>query len=351
MVRDYGAFLGQTKGEGPSPLVRLGWRPFFSAQLDADELLATPPVRVTEVHRSSVQVMGDGISESLPWISGAAVGDWLMLNRTLPTASRVLERVSEIKRRAAGPGRDVQVIAANLDTAFIVSSCNADFNVARLERFLAVVLEAGVTPVVVLTKKDHAPDWEAYVAQARTVTDAEVIALDATSETVKAALAPWSGLGQTIGFLGMSGVGKSTLTNAIGNLNVATGAIREDDARGRHTTTRRQLFFVPDGPAILDTPGMRELQLTDAATGVGEVFSDLEDSALRCKFRDCTHTAEPGCAVQMGIEDGSIAPERLERWRKLVAEDQLNTESVAQRRKREKSFAKLVNTSIRGKPR
>lgn len=351
MVRDYGAFLGKTEGQGPSPLARLGWRPFFSGQVDATELQAKPPVRVTEVHRSSVQVVGDGINESLPWMAGAAVGDWLMLDRALPTSSRVLARATEIKRRAAGPGRDVQVIAANLDTAFIVSSCNADFNIARLERFLAVVLEAGVVPVVVLTKRDHAPDWEDYVDQARAITDADVIALDATSQSVKDVLAPWSGLGQTVGFLGMSGVGKSTLTNAIGDLNVATGEIREDDARGRHTTTRRQLFFVPDGPAILDTPGMRELQLTDAASGVGEVFSDIEDSALRCKFRDCTHTTEPGCAVQAALADGSIAPERLERWRKLVAEDHVNTESAAQRRKREKSFSKMVNTSIRGKQR
>lgn len=351
MTRDYGQFLGETEAPKASPLAALGWRAFFSSQVDADEMAATPPVRVTEVHRSSIQVIGDGIDESLPWVAGASVGDWLMLNRALPTASRVLTRATEIKRRAAGPGRDVQMIAANLDTGFIVSSCNADFNVARLERFLAVVLEAGVTPVVVLTKRDMAPDWEDYVARAQAITEAEVIAVNAKADETRAALAPWCAPGQTVGFLGMSGVGKSTLTNVIGHLSVATGEIRTDDARGRHTTTRRQLFFVPGGPAILDTPGMRELQLTDAASGVGEVFSDLEDIAAQCKFRDCAHGGEPGCAVQAGIASGAIAPERLARWQKLVAEDKVNTESAAQRRKREKGFSRMVNKAIRGKPR
>ncbi len=351
MVRDYGEFLGKTEAPVASPLAALGWRPFFANQVDADELLAHPPVRVTEVHRSSIHVVGDGIDQSLPWVAATTVGDWLMLNRELPTASRVLTRATEIKRRAAGPGRDVQMIAANLDTAFIVSSCNADFNVARLERFLAVVLEAGVTPVVVLTKKDQAPDWQDYVAQTQAMTDAAVIAVNAKGDEVRSVLVPWCRPGQTVGFLGMSGVGKSTLTNAIGNLSVATGDIRTDDARGRHTTTRRQLFFVPDGPAILDTPGMRELQLTEAASGVGEVFSDLEEIAGQCKFRDCAHGGEPGCKVQAGIASGTIEPERLARWQKLVAEDRVNSESVAQRRKREKGFSRMVNKSIRGKAR
>lgn len=352
MTKDYTAFLGGKTTQAPvSPLAGLGWQPFFAQQTDTEEMAAFPPVRVTEVHRTQLHVRGDGVDEMIPWGADATVGDWLMLNRTLPTASRVLERKTVLQRRAAGHDRAVQLIAANLDTAFIVTSCNADFNVARLERYIALALEAQVTPVIVLTKADMA-DPSPFVAQAQAISErVEVIALNAKGAGVKEALGPWAKAGQTVGFLGTSGVGKSTLTNALGDLEVATGDIREDDARGRHTTTRRQMFFIPGGAAILDTPGMRELQLTDAATGVGAVFADLEEIAAGCKFRDCAHETEPGCAVRAAVQAGEITSERVERWRKLVAEDAMNTETLAEKRKREKGFAKMVNRAVKSKAR
>jgi ribosome biogenesis GTPase len=269
MVRDYSAFLpgGTPARREPTALERLGWGPAFASQIDADALTATPPVRVVAVHRSGLQVAGDGIDETIPPGPEATVGDWLLYDRARPRSSRVLERKSLIKRRAPGTGREVQLIAANIDTVFVVTSCNQDFNVARLERYVALAFEAGIEPVIVLTKADLAEDPAPYVEEARKVSDrVPVVALDARGDEPAEALADWCKPGRTVAFLGSSGVGKSTLTNALlGTQAIATQGIREDDARGRHTTTRRELHATPGGCLVLDTPGMRELQLTDAA--------------------------------------------------------------------------------------
>lgn len=302
----------------------------------------TPPVRVTQVHRNGLHVVGDGIDELVPPGPEATVGDWLMLNREAPAQSRVLERTSLIKRRAAGLERQVQMIAANLDTAFIVTSCNQDFNIARLERYIALAMEAEVAPVIVLTKPDIADDPERFAEEARTISDrVPVVVVNAKGEAVAEALAAWCRPGQTVAFMGSSGVGKSTLTNALSQGEaIETQAIREGDARGRHTTTRRQLHFVPSGCAVLDTPGMRELQMTDAETGIGDLFSDLRDLGEACKFRDCAHETEPGCAVLAALERGEIDAARIKRWKKLVAEERFNSESLSERRMRDKSFGR-----------
>ncbi|MFS4582768.1 ribosome small subunit-dependent GTPase A [Phaeobacter sp. C3_T13_0] len=353
MTRDYSQFLSTpapdptTAATQPlSPLDRLGWQSFFSQQTDLDEIASHPPVRITEVNRNGLRAMGEGIDQVIPPGPEATVGDWLMLDTELPTRSRVLERKSLIRRRAPGKDRKIQLIAANIDTMFVVTSCNADFNVARLERFIAMAFDADVTPVIVLTKVDLCDDSETYVTQAKTISDlVEVVPLNAKSETARDAFAPWVRAGQTVAFLGTSGVGKSTLTNALGQgLEIETQGIREDDARGRHTTTRRQLYFLPGGCAVLDTPGMRELQLTDAASGVGDVFADLQELATQCRFRDCSHGTEPGCAIQAGIEAGVVDSERLERWRKLAAEEAFNSATLAQRRAKDKNFGKMVKS-------
>jgi ribosome biogenesis GTPase len=273
---------------------------------------------------------GDGIDETIPPGPDATVGDWLLYDRERPRSSRVLERNSLIKRRAPGTGREVQLIAANIDTVFVVTSCNADFNVARLERYVALAFEAGIEPVIVLTKADLTEDTAPYVEGARKVSDrVPVVALDARGEEPAEALADWCKPGRTVAFLGSSGVGKSTLANALlGTQAIATQGIREDDARGRHTTTRRELHATPGGCLVLDTPGMRELQLTDAATGIADVFEDIEALTSRCRFTDCRHETEPSCAVQAAIEDGSLDPDRFNRWRKLQAEDAFNSASL-----------------------
>ncbi|WP_420818659.1 ribosome small subunit-dependent GTPase A [Paramylibacter kogurei] len=346
MTKDYSAFFGGNMGTPRklSTLETQGWSSFFAQQTDVDEMATNPPVRITQVHRSLFQVMGDGIDTQIPAQMDATVGDWLMLDRDNPAYSRRLERKSVMKRRAAGHDRAVQLIGANIDTAFIVTSCNQDFNIARLERYLAVVFEADVTPVIILTKADLCDDVETYRTQAETISDlVSVVVVDARRDDVTGTLSQWCKPGKTVAFVGSSGVGKSTLTNALSAGNIATQGIREDDAKGRHTTTRRHLHFIPDGCAVLDTPGMRELQLTDVSAGLEDVFGDLADLGRQCHFNDCKHETEPKCAVLAAVADGTVDPVRLQRWRKLVAEDEFNSASLSERRAKDKSFQKMVN--------
>ena len=355
MTRDYSKFsLGGAPSPRPalSPLQALGWQPFFSAQIDADDMQAHPPVRVTAVHRSGLAVRGDGIEAVLPPDAEVTVGDWLLYDAERPGASRLLDRKSLIQRRAAGHEVRQQLIAANIETAFIVTSCNADFNVARLERYLALAFEAGIDPVILLTKADMAEDVADYVEQATAISDrVPVVALDARGDAPREKLAPWTKPGRTVAFLGSSGVGKSTLTNALaGGDLIDTQGIREDDAKGRHTTTHRELHVIEGGPVVLDTPGMREIQLSDVADGIAAVFADIEALTTRCRFRDCAHETEPGCAVKAAIESGDLDPDRLTRWRKLAAEEMHNSESIAERRAREKGFARHVKGVVNEKP-
>ncbi|MGB7325437.1 MAG: ribosome small subunit-dependent GTPase A [Rubripirellula sp.] len=349
MNRDYTDFLPQRAHDigscaNLSPLQALGWQPFFAQQISVDELTSTPPARVVEVHRNGLHVLGDSVDAMLPPRPDVTVGDWLMLNPSHPQSSRVLERTSLIKRRAPGTDRQEQLIAANIDTAFIVTSCNQDFKVARLERYAALAFEAGITPVIVVTKTDLAADPQSYVDAARAVSEMiEVVALDARGTAPRTQLSSWCRPGNTVAFLGSSGVGKSTLTNALlESQSIETQAIREDDAKGRHTTTRRELHAMPNGCLILDTPGMRELQLTDAADGINDLFADIQELAASCRFNDCQHETEPGCAVLKAVEQGALDAGRLGRWRKLLAEDAFNSASLAERRSRDKAFGKMV---------
>ena len=358
MKRDYSRFLSpDRKGGGSrrqlSQLETLGWQPFFAQQISVDALTETPPVRIVELHRDRLHVVGDDIDQTILPLDEATVGDWLLLNGAHPQSSRVLDRKSLVKRRAPGTDRQIQLIAANIDTAFIVSSCNQDFNVARLERYIALAFEAQITPVIVLTKADLASAPRDYVDAAQAISElVPALTLDARGDEPSAKLADWCTPGNTVAFLGSSGVGKSTLTNALlGSQSIATQAIREDDAKGRHTTTRRQLHVVPGGCLVLDTPGMRELQLTDAASGIEDVFADLHELSTRCRFSDCRHETEPGCTIQAAIESGGIDAARLGRWRKLVAEDAFNSASLAERRSKDKAFGKMVRRVIKQKTR
>ncbi len=349
MARDYSKYLptkskNQTTKRTLSTLEILGWQPHFSSQITAEELPLTQPVRVIEVHREGLQTKGEGIDVVLPPDAEVTVGDWLLIDRQNPDSHRLLERKSLIKRRAAGTERKIQLIAANIDTSFIVSSCNQDFNVARLERYIALAFEAEVAPVIVLTKLDLCESPDRYLRDASAISAAvPVIALDARGEDPISKLADWCKPGQTVAFIGSSGVGKSTLTNALcGTQAIQTQAIREDDSKGRHTTTRRQLYIVPGGCAVLDTPGMRELQMTDVDAGVAAVFSDLQTLAAQCRFNDCKHATEPGCAVLAAVEDGTIEEARVQRWNKLSAENQFNSANLAQRKTKGKSLSKNI---------
>lgn len=356
MTQDYSAFFpprmtGGGSAGSSSPLETLGWHPHFAQQITADAFTETPPVRIVEVHHNVLHVIGDGIDRSIPPVPDATVGDWLLLERHLPHKSRVLQRKNLLKRRAPGTDRKVQLIAANIDTMFIVSSCNQDFNIARLERYVALAFEAGIAPVIVLTKSDLAADGQTYGEAAGAISDlVPVVMLDARGAEPRQKLADWCRPGQTVAFLGSSGVGKSTLTNALaGNRSIETQAIREDDAKGRHTTTRRQLHAVPGGCLVLDTPGMRELQLTDVASGIDDVFADLHTLSAQCRFNDCRHMSEPGCAVREAIERGEIDAARLRRWHKLKAEEAYNSASLAERRAKDKAFGKMARRIMKAK--
>jgi ribosome biogenesis GTPase len=241
------------------------------------------------------------------------------------------------------PG-DVQLIAANVDVMFLVSSCNEEFNLARMERYLALAMDAGVQPVIVLTKADLAEDAESYREQAMSLSRELIVeVLNALASDEVQPLRAWCVRGQTITLLGSSGVGKSTLINSLAGAEVqATGSVREEDGKGRHTTTHRSLHLLEGGGLLLDSPGMRELGITDAEAGIQSAFADVEALAALCRFNDCAHETEPGCAVRAAIESGELDERRLESYRKLRREEMYNTETVAERHTRVRQFSKVV---------
>lgn len=318
----------------------LGWTQHFARQLDGDDALQ--PGRVAEVQRSHLTVLPGALRLVAPEGTGRfAVGDWLLHDGT--RALRRLAPVTELSRKAAGEAAERQLIAANIDTLGIVTSCNADFSVPRLERYLAIAMGAGCLPLVILTKADEAPDAEDYLRDARRLSPlVTALALDARDPEEVARLRPWVGPGQTLALVGSSGVGKTTLQNALTGVEQATQAIREDDARGRHTTTARHLRRALAGGCLIDTPGMRELGMIDAAEGIAQVFADIEALAQGCRFRDCAHEGEPGCEVQAAIAAGTLEADRLRRWRKLEREDRFHTESLQERHARTRAWAKAT---------
>ncbi len=328
-------------------LADLGWTPFYQAQLSLEECESHHPLRVTEVHRNRLDTLGTDGPAELPMTGdladhGVAVGDWILVANAGAHPEKVLERKSLLQRRAAGTEPSAQLIAANIDTLFITSSCNADFNPARLERYLALALQAGVDPVIVLTKADLADDPDDYRHRAEAIMRGVLVeVVDAKSDDVADRLAPFCAKGRTVALLGSSGVGKSTITNALTGDEAATQEVREDDAKGRHTTTARSMHRTRAGGWLIDTPGIRELRLFDAGEGLDEVFEDIIDLAGTCRFSDCAHDTEPGCAVQAAIAAGTLDPERLKRWQKLLREDRHNTESVAEHRARSRGLQKM----------
>ena len=328
-----------TQRDAAGQLRALGWSKYFADQATSAALSKTPPVRITQVHRNTLHIQGVDLDMIIPGLHGVTVGDWLLFDADTPRNSQLLSRKSLIKRRAPGHDRKEQLIAANLDTAFVVTSCNNDFSLARLERYVAMAHEAGVTPVIILSKIDLTTEASDFAAQAQSISpQLSVVCLDARSPEAVELLRPWCQAGQTVAFLGSSGVGKSTLTNSLaGNEAIATQDVRASDDKGRHTTTGRQLHILPSGCAVLDTPGMREIQLTDVSVGLEETFADLHALKQNCRFNDCAHKTEPGCAVQAAVASGEVDVPRLQRWLKLVAEDAENTKFLSNRKLRDRA--------------
>lgn len=328
-------------------LTQLGWRPFFQQQISLEEW-EYPVARVVAQHRNRLELWGDegefgiDLHSSMPPIT---VGDWILLT---PDGQflRLLDRQSLFRRKAAGSKVNEQLMAANVDTLLIVTSLNEDFNLGRIERYLSLANEAHAEAVVILSKADLCEHPESFRDQVQALDPllaVETINCLNRHETTR--LAHWCGEGKTIAFMGSSGVGKSTLVNTLlGEFSQLTGSIRDDDSKGRHTTTSRSIHLMPQGGLLLDTPGMRELQLAGCDEGVNATFSDIASLSETCRFADCQHVSEPGCAVQNAISKGFLEQRRLTSFQKLLREQAFNNATLAQKRARDKVFGKLIKT-------
>ncbi len=326
-------------------LAGMGWQPFFQQQLSLEEWSSVTPARVVEQHKSKLELVCEAGRISLP-VTGSTpnltVGDWVLLESD-GRLLRVMERQSCFRRKAAGRQVAEQLLAANVDTAFIVCSLNDDFNLNRIERYLSLVNDAGAEPVVVLTKKDLCDQAEALRDQVQQLDKTLCVEMVNSNDPGSVErLLPWCNPGKTLVMLGSSGAGKSTLTNALlGEEKQATGEIREDDEKGRHTTTHRSLLHMPCGAMIIDTPGMRELQLSDCEAGVALTFADIEELAAGCRFSDCRHASEPSCAVQEALAKGELDLRRFDNYKKLLREQAFNAANIAERRAENKSIGKF----------
>lgn len=324
----------------------LGWDQTFQSQLSIEDAETFRPYRVTEVHRNALNAITTDGPARLPMTGdlvdhGVAVGDWILVEKDTGRPTRVLDRKSLLKRRAAGTEPSAQLIAANVDTLFIVSSCNADFNVARLERYLALARQAEIEPVLILTKADLCDDPAGFRRKSEVALPGIVVeTVIATSDQVAETFEPWCSGGQTAALLGSSGVGKTTIINVLTGAASRTEDIRSDDSKGRHTTTRRSMFRTNTGGWLIDTPGMRALRLADVKEGVEMVFQDVADLAATCRFNDCAHDSEPGCAVQAAISAGDLDRARVARWQKLRLEDLRHSESLAEYHTRSRNTQK-----------
>ena len=316
-------------------LQALGWTPFFQAAFDARAKAGEIPGRVIEEQRGAYAVQtADG--EWLAGISGRmrhhatrredfpAVGDWVSI-KTNPrektaTLQATLPRKNKLSRKTSGQEADEQLIAANIDTVFIVTSLNKDFNVRRLERYLALVAESAATPVVLLSKADLSDPTDATRELQTMGAHISAVAFSAVTGFGLSHLDPYLQKEKTVVMIGSSGVGKSTLVNRLcGRERQKVQAVREADDRGLHTTTARRMITLPQGCHLIDTPGMRELQVWDAQ-GVNDSFADILELINACRFRDCRHTTDAGCAVQSTIKDGRLTAARFDNYLKLTEE-------------------------------
>jgi len=337
-------------------LTDLGWTPEREIEFNEYEATDCVPGRVTSVLSQYYQVETE-LDSLLALLSGPmrtkssssaqlpAVGDWVVIeprpSEGDPLIHSVLERTSKFSRKVSGKVTDEQVLASNIDTLFIVTGLDRDFNLRRIERYLALAWESGADPVVVLSKADLHVDAASAAKEVEGVAPgATVLVVSALEDTGLEALGAYLTPGKTVAIIGSSGAGKSTLINKIiGQEIQETGEVREKDGRGRHVTTRRELIQIPSGALVIDTPGMRELQVWSEGEGLRMAFEDIEGLAAGCRFSDCTHTSEPACAVKGAVEAGQLDERRFANYLKLRDEIQHHKERKDEsvRRNREKS--------------
>jgi ribosome biogenesis GTPase len=315
----------------------LGWNSFFASHFLDLPQAALSPARVVEELKGLYRVRAEG-GEYLSAIAGRvryqaenakdlpAVGDWVAV-APRPEEGRariecILPRRTKLSRKVAGREQSEQIVATNVDIVFIVSSLNHELNLRRIERYLAIIWDSGAKPVVLLNKADLCADIDERAANVESIAlGVPVHSLSAMEGRGLEAVREYLTRGETAAFVGSSGVGKSSIINALAGVqSLRVQPVRENDDRGRHTTTSRQMIFLPSGGIVIDTPGMRELQPWDSDEGVGQVFQDIVALGQRCKFRDCRHRGEPGCEVEAAILNGQLELERLESHRKLEAE-------------------------------
>ncbi|PWR69795.1 ribosome small subunit-dependent GTPase A [Methanospirillum lacunae] len=318
------------------------------------------PGRICTVQKTRFEVIIPGDAISVP-LSGAlksqkmypVVGDFVVILNQPESATRmivaILPRRTVLSRGGAGDYSGKQELAANIDTVFIVTEPGSDMSISRLERYLLITRSSGAQPVIVINKSDTCSDIPTLVKMINSeIRDIPVIPVSATEKTGLDHLNPYFDSGKTVIFIGSSGVGKSTLTNALtGKTLQTTGEIREDDGKGRHTTTVRHLLTLPDGSSLIDTPGLREIRIWTAGESVAETFDDIIEYATRCRFTDCSHNNEPGCAVRKAIEDGVLSHDRFTRYQKILKEISFEREKadIGLKRFEKKRFREISKLS------
>lgn len=334
-------------------LQTLGWGNDFLQQLTLEQLEHARPARVISVARDHFHV-SNGEETFTATLRGhfryqhhddndyPTTGDWVLLH---PTENVILERLQRrnlIARKAAG-SNDVQAIAANIDLLLIISGLDEEFNLHRIERYLVLAAQSHVTPVVILTKADLCSEPQSYIdaVRQRLPDDAEVFAVNALKDPLAELLAPWLNPGTTLSLVGSSGVGKSTIVNNLLGTQLRATAATGEDAKGRHTTSSRDLIQLPSGACIIDVPGMREVGLAPTSGGVATQFKSLAELATHCRFADCRHESEPGCAVREAVEKGELDPDEWQHYLTLLAEERHNI-SEHEKRRAGKIFGRMV---------